>query len=99
MCCLNQHTSTAILVVSEKYYCTYDVTISMYQMYKIDVDPLRDLYLIVFQVGYEVGANNERLPDTYMNDLDNELIPVIHSAASQNHGGAISLELVFHVLD
>ncbi|KAK3108885.1 hypothetical protein FSP39_017895 [Pinctada imbricata] len=51
------------------------------------------------KVGYEVGANEERLPDTYMNDLDNELIPVIHSAASQNHGGSIILELVFHVLD
>ncbi|XP_060082320.1 zinc finger FYVE domain-containing protein 9-like [Ylistrum balloti] len=50
------------------------------------------------KVGYEIGANEEKLPDVYMNDLDNELIPVIHSAASQNHGGAIVLELIFHVL-
>lgn len=51
------------------------------------------------KVGYEIGANGERLPDLYMNDLDNELIPVIHSAASQNRGGAIILELIFHILD
>ncbi|XP_021342255.1 uncharacterized protein LOC110442795 isoform X2 [Mizuhopecten yessoensis] len=50
------------------------------------------------KVGYEIGANEDKLPDAYMNDLDNELIPVIHSAASQSHGGAIVLELIFHVL-
>ena len=57
------------------------------------------MFCCYLQVGYEIGANGERLPDMYMNDLDNELIPVIHSAASQNRGGAIILELIFHILD
>ncbi|KAJ8309619.1 hypothetical protein KUTeg_012826 [Tegillarca granosa] len=51
------------------------------------------------KVGYEIGACGEKLPDFYMNDLDNELIPVIHSAASQTNDGAICLELIFHILN
>ncbi|ESO88131.1 hypothetical protein LOTGIDRAFT_193725 [Lottia gigantea] len=50
-------------------------------------------------VGYEIGGNNEKLPDFYMNDLDSALIPVIHGAASQNQDGPIVMELIFHVLD
>lgn len=33
-----------------------------------------------------------------MNDLDNELIPVIHNAASLNQEGPITLELIFYIL-
>lgn len=48
-------------------------------------------------VGYEAGAKGERLPDTYMNDLDNELIPVIHRASQPDTN--IVLELIFEVLE
>ncbi|XP_050401600.2 zinc finger FYVE domain-containing protein 9 isoform X2 [Patella vulgata] len=51
------------------------------------------------RVGYEIGGNNEKIPDFYMNDLDNALIPVIHSAASQNQEGPIIMELIFYVLE
>ncbi|XP_013412068.1 zinc finger FYVE domain-containing protein 16 isoform X2 [Lingula anatina] len=50
-------------------------------------------------VGYEVGSNGEKLPAFYMNDLDNELIPVIHNAASQSREGPVVLELIFHILE
>ncbi|XP_053395265.1 uncharacterized protein LOC128555782 isoform X2 [Mercenaria mercenaria] len=48
-------------------------------------------------VGYEAGAKGERLPDVYMNDLDNELIPVIHRATQPDTN--IVLELIFEVLE
>lgn len=51
------------------------------------------------RVGYEIGSNGVKLPDFYMNDLDNELIPVIHNAASHSQDGPIVLELIFHILD
>ncbi|XP_074641262.1 uncharacterized protein LOC141899011 [Tubulanus polymorphus] len=51
------------------------------------------------QVGYEIGANGEKLPSAYMNELDNELIPVIHNAASNNNDNPVTLELVFHILE
>ncbi|CAH1776117.1 unnamed protein product [Owenia fusiformis] len=50
-------------------------------------------------VGYEAGSNGEKMQTTYMNALDNELIPVIHNAGSQSQDGPVSLELVFYVLD
>lgn len=50
------------------------------------------------RVGYEVGSNGERLPDFYMNDLDNALIPVIHGALAQSREGPIVLELGLHVI-
>ncbi|KAL8571467.1 hypothetical protein ACOMHN_051173 [Nucella lapillus] len=49
-------------------------------------------------VGYEVGSNGERLPDFYINDLDNALIPVIHSAITSSQDGPIVLELLLHVI-
>ena len=52
----------------------------------------------MLQVGYEAGAGGERLPDIYMNDLDNELIPVMHRATQQNHVGTV-LELIFQILN
>ena len=52
-----------------------------------------------FKVGYDIGANEEKLPDLYMNDLDNELIPVIHSAVPLCRGGSVVLELIFHILE
>lgn len=52
---------------------------------------------VTFQVGYEAGAKGERLPDVYMNDLDNELIPVIHRATQPD--AMIVLELIFEVLE
>ncbi|GAB1600623.1 uncharacterized protein LOC115214902 isoform X1 [Argonauta hians] len=51
------------------------------------------------RVGYEIGSNGAKLPDFYMNDLDSELIPVIHNATSHSQDGPISLELIFHILD
>ncbi|XP_064625104.1 zinc finger FYVE domain-containing protein 9-like isoform X2 [Lineus longissimus] len=51
------------------------------------------------KVGYEIGSNGEKLPSLYMNDLDNELIPVIHNAASNSHDSPITLELIFHILE
>uniref|UniRef100_A0A0L8IDL0 Uncharacterized protein n=1 Tax=Octopus bimaculoides TaxID=37653 RepID=A0A0L8IDL0_OCTBM len=51
------------------------------------------------RVGYEIGSNGTKLPDFYMNDLDSELIPVIHNATSHSQDGPISLELIFHILD
>ncbi|KAK6639918.1 hypothetical protein RUM43_008195 [Polyplax serrata] len=49
-------------------------------------------------VGYEAGSNGQKLGPIYMNSLDNELIPVLHKAASINDSVAI-LELVFHIMD
>ncbi|XP_076347054.1 uncharacterized protein LOC143245084 isoform X2 [Tachypleus tridentatus] len=48
------------------------------------------------QVGYEVGAQEEALPNAYMNDLDSALIPVISSFSCQE--GHLCLELIFHIL-
>ena len=59
---------------------------------------LTRLFSVVLQVGYEAGSCGERLPDIYMNDLDSELIPVMHRATQQNHVGTV-LELIFHVLN
>ena len=46
-----------------------------------------------------MGAGGEKLPDLYMNDLDNELIPVIHNAASNSQNGSVVLELIFHIIE
>ncbi|XP_014662527.1 PREDICTED: zinc finger FYVE domain-containing protein 9-like isoform X2 [Priapulus caudatus] len=51
------------------------------------------------KVGYEIGSNGMTLSRDYMNDLDTQLIPVIHQAASQNQDGPITLELIFHILE
>ncbi|CAG0897644.1 unnamed protein product [Darwinula stevensoni] len=53
----------------------------------------------VENVSYEAGSNEKKLPGMYMNDLDSELIPVIHRAASMNEDGPLILELIFHILD
>jgi len=50
-------------------------------------------------VGYEIGASGERLPNFYMNELDNKLIPVIHNAALHSHNSPVVLELVFHIIE
>ena len=50
-------------------------------------------------MGYEVGANGEKLASFYMNDLDSELIPVIHNAAAHSQQSSVVLELVFHVVN
>ena len=39
-------------------------------------------------MGYEVGSNGETLGPVFMNDLDNELVPVIHKIGPG--GGATS---------
>lgn len=51
------------------------------------------------KVGYEVGSRGTPLPDQYMNNLDDLLIPVLHNAVSQQEGGPIVLELIFYILD
>ncbi|XP_052774199.1 LOW QUALITY PROTEIN: zinc finger FYVE domain-containing protein 9-like [Mya arenaria] len=48
-------------------------------------------------VGYEAGAMGDKLPDVFMNDLDSELIPVIHRATQPDT--VIVLELIFEVLE
>jgi len=47
-------------------------------------------------VMYEAGSNGAPLPPAYMNSLDCELVPVLHSGTLQGH---LTLELVFHILD
>jgi len=47
-------------------------------------------------VMYEAGSNGSFLPAEFMNSLDNELVPLLHSGALPPH---LVLELVFHVLD
>ncbi|XP_071478927.1 uncharacterized protein [Diadema antillarum] len=51
------------------------------------------------QVGYESGSKGHLLPPQYMNNLDNELIPVVHGAVSQHEGAPVILELIFHIVD
>jgi hypothetical protein len=55
--------------------------------------------LFFWQVGYEVGSNGEKLPDFCINDLDCELVPVIHNAASQSQECPVMLELVFFIVE
>lgn len=50
-------------------------------------------------VGYEAGSSGSRLPASCMNDLDTELIPVIHRAAANITDQPIILELVFHIME
>ena len=54
---------------------------------------------VVLQVGYEIGSNGSKLPAQYMNELDNELIPVIHNAASSHNDGPVTMELIFHIVE
>ncbi|XP_049783559.1 zinc finger FYVE domain-containing protein 9 [Schistocerca cancellata] len=50
-------------------------------------------------VGYEAGSQGEKLPPIYMNSLDNELIPILHKAASMSQDSpAVVLELIFHIM-
>ena len=56
-------------------------------------------WIVLLQVSYEAGSNEKKLPALYMNDLDSELIPVIHRAASMNEDGPLILELIFYILD
>ncbi|KAG0722476.1 Zinc finger FYVE domain-containing protein 9 [Chionoecetes opilio] len=50
-------------------------------------------------VGYEAGSGGARLAAGCMNDLDNELVPVVHRAASTITQQPIILELVFHIME
>ncbi|XP_071953286.1 uncharacterized protein [Antedon mediterranea] len=51
------------------------------------------------RVGYEAGSNGKALPSSYMNSLDNEMIPVLHNAVSQFEEGPVIMELIFHIID
>ncbi|XP_033109704.1 zinc finger FYVE domain-containing protein 9-like [Anneissia japonica] len=51
------------------------------------------------RVGYEAGSNGIALPASYMNSLDNEMIPVLHNAVSQFEDGPVIMELIFHIID
>ncbi|CAG0920890.1 unnamed protein product, partial [Notodromas monacha] len=54
----------------------------------------------VENVCYEVGGQRMRLPPSVMNDMDSELIPIIHrTAASSQNAPSITLELIFHIMD
>ena len=50
----------------------------------------------LMQVMYEAGAGGEPLAAAHMNNLDCELVPVLHAGALPPH---LVLELVFHILD
>ena len=52
--------------------------------------------LLPFQTSYEAGSKGIKLPAEFMNNLDNELVPIIHGQSSPS---ANSYELVFHILD
>jgi MAD, mothers against decapentaplegic interacting protein len=54
--------------------------------------------MVCTQVGYEAGSGGEKLPPIYMQSLDDELVPVVHQAASQVVEGSTVLELVFSVM-
>lgn len=56
-------------------------------------------HVLWLQVGYEAGSGGARLAPACMNDLDNELVPVIHRAASNITQQPIILELVFHIME
>lgn len=52
------------------------------------------------QVCYEAGSLHTKLGTLYMKALDNELIPVLHSQATNlSLDTPIILELIFHILD
>jgi len=44
---------------------------------------------------YEAGSNGKTLPPEFMNNLDNELVPIIHGQSSTH----AAFEFVFHILD
>ena len=50
------------------------------------------------QVGYFTGSNQQNLPTSIMSDLDDVLVPVIHSAANNQRVRSLSIELLFKVL-
>lgn len=50
-------------------------------------------------MGYDIGGNEEKLFDLYMNDLDNELIFVIYSVVFFCRGGSVVLEFIFYILE
>lgn len=50
------------------------------------------------QVGYFTGSNQQNLPASIMSDLDDVLVPVIHSAANNQRVHSLSVELLFKVL-
>lgn len=50
------------------------------------------------QVGYFTGSNQQHLPASIMSDLDDVLVPVIHSAANHQRWRSLSIELLFKVL-
>ena len=47
-------------------------------------------------VMYEAGSNGSPLSQDYMNSLDCELVPLLHSGSLPSH---LVLELLFHILD
>lgn len=67
-------------------------------MFKVKLYNVILKHKLVIQVGYEAGSNGERLPPLYMRSLDDELVPVIHQAASQSGEGKTVVELVFSVM-
>ena len=51
------------------------------------------------QVSYLAGSNNLPLSDIYMNSLDNELVPVLHTISTNTVATSAVLELIFHILN
>ena len=53
------------------------------------------IFCFLFQAGYEAGSRHSPLPAEFINDLDNQLVPVVHGQS----GSRAAFELVFHLLD
>ncbi|XP_078252695.1 zinc finger FYVE domain-containing protein 16-like isoform X2 [Rhinoraja longicauda] len=51
------------------------------------------------KVEYQAGSRGLLLPQHYMNDLDNALIPVIHNGSSYASSGPLEMELFFFILE
>ena len=49
------------------------------------------------QVEYRIGANKDQLPQELTGDLDDKLIPVIHSVMKTVSHRRISAELIFQI--
>jgi len=67
------------------------------QLKKEDLSPLAvKVCLDPENTSYEAGSKGVTLPSEFMNNLDNELVPIIHGQSSPS---ANSYELIFHILD
>ena len=67
-------------------------------MLSYDVFYSQYYYFGFSQVGYFTGSKQQNLPASILSDLDDVLVPVIHSAANNQRVHSLSIELLFKVL-